>query len=66
MASRLIHFGKETSRWPEKSASRLACVTQTAVSNDEGNYVVPFLMPGRYTVAAELPGFERIYGFLKT
>ncbi len=34
-------------------------VTQTAVSNDEGNYVVPFLMPGRYTVSAELPGFKK-------
>ncbi|HEV8133011.1 MAG TPA: carboxypeptidase-like regulatory domain-containing protein [Acidobacteriota bacterium] len=30
-----------------------------AVSNDEGNYAIPFLLPGRYTVTAELPGFKK-------
>ena len=34
-------------------------VAQSVVSNDEGNYVVPFLMPGRYTVSTEMPGFKK-------
>ncbi|HEY2934169.1 MAG TPA: carboxypeptidase-like regulatory domain-containing protein [Acidobacteriota bacterium] len=34
-------------------------VKAEAVSNDEGNYTVPFLLPGRYTVTVELPGFKK-------
>ena len=29
----------------------------TAVTNGEGVYCIPFLQPGKYTVAAELMGF---------
>jgi hypothetical protein len=29
------------------------------VTNDEGNYITPFLNPGKYRVTAELPGFKR-------
>ena len=28
-------------------------------SNDAGNYVLPFLIPGRYTVTAEIQGFRK-------
>ncbi|MCI0420725.1 MAG: carboxypeptidase-like regulatory domain-containing protein, partial [Acidobacteria bacterium] len=31
----------------------------TAQSNEEGNYNVPFLAPGRYTVTAEANGFKK-------
>ena len=31
-----------------------------ALSNDEGNYNAPFLLPGTYTVTAEHTGFKRI------
>lgn len=33
--------------------------TQT-VTNDEGNYRIPFLPPGEYTVTVELAGFKKI------
>src|SRR2546422_10356703 len=33
-------------------------VTQTTVTDDTGNYVVPFLDSGEYRVTAELPGFK--------
>ncbi len=32
----------------------------TAVTNNEGVYLIPFLMPGPYTVSAELMGFKRV------
>jgi hypothetical protein len=32
---------------------------QTLISNDAGNYVVPALVPGTYSVMAELPGFKK-------
>src|SRR5215475_4481742 len=35
-------------------------VTAAAVSNQEGVYRVPSLVPGAYRVEAELPGFERL------
>lgn len=31
-----------------------------AASNQEGNFQVPFLLPGNYTVAVEHPGFKRV------
>ena len=34
-------------------------VSASAVSNAAGNYNIPFLLPGRYRVTAELPGFKR-------
>ena len=35
-------------------------VTTSALSNAEGIYLLPFLMPGRYTVSAELMGFKKL------
>src|ERR671926_1143652 len=32
--------------------------TEPATTNDEGNYTVPFLLPGRYTVKVEAQGFK--------
>lgn len=34
-------------------------VTTRSASNGEGNYVVPFLVPGTYTIAVEKSGFKR-------
>jgi len=34
-------------------------VTLTATSNADGNYFVPYLVPGRYNVAVEATGFKR-------
>ncbi|HEY7497270.1 MAG TPA: TonB-dependent receptor [Vicinamibacterales bacterium] len=31
----------------------------TAVTNNEGNYSIPFLRPGKYTLTAELTGFQK-------
>jgi hypothetical protein len=33
-------------------------VSTAAMSNAEGNYIVPFVLPGRYTVTVELSGFR--------
>jgi hypothetical protein len=33
--------------------------TRKTLTNDEGNYSVLFLDPGRYRISAELPGFKR-------
>src|SRR6478672_11974722 len=33
-------------------------VTVSTVSNSEGNYEIPFLLPGRYRLIAELTGFK--------
>src|ERR1044071_8558956 len=33
-------------------------LTETATTNDEGNYTVPFLLPGRYTVKVEAQGVK--------
>jgi hypothetical protein len=35
-------------------------VTSETVTNDEGNYKVPFLSPGNFSVTAELTGFKKI------
>ncbi|MPY89388.1 MAG: hypothetical protein GEU99_15855 [Luteitalea sp.] len=35
-------------------------VASTAVTNDNGNYAVPFLTPGTYNVTAELSGFKAV------
>ena len=40
-----------TNMQPTKSA--------TAVTNTEGNYTVPFLRPGSYTLSVELSGFQK-------
>src|SRR5262245_50782460 len=37
----------------EKNAS------QTLISNDDGSYVFPALLPGTYSISAELPGFKK-------
>src|SRR3954463_14591590 len=34
-------------------------VAVTAKTNDSGNFVVPYLTPGVYTVSAELAGFKK-------
>jgi Carboxypeptidase regulatory-like domain/TonB dependent receptor len=34
-------------------------VTTTSETNDTGNYVFPFLVPGRYQLAVEQPGFKK-------
>ena len=34
-------------------------VTISAVSNDQGNYEIPYLLPGQYRIEAELAGFKR-------
>lgn len=34
-------------------------ITRSSQTNESGNYVVPDLPPGTYTVTAELPGFKR-------
>lgn len=35
-------------------------VETSVVSNDNGEYLVPFLLPGKYTVRIEHPGFKRV------
>ena len=35
-------------------------VAASALTNAEGIYLIPFLTPGRYTVAAELMGFKKL------
>jgi hypothetical protein len=35
-------------------------VASTTVTNAEGNYTIPYLIPGRYTVLAELSGFKKV------
>src|SRR5262245_17273580 len=34
-------------------------VSQMIVTNDAGNYVFPALIPGAYSVSAELPAFKK-------
>src|SRR5262245_5056657 len=34
-------------------------VVSTIVSNEAGAYTIPSLVPGTYTVSAELPGFQK-------
>src|SRR5262245_14303532 len=34
--------------------------TQSARSNEDGNYQVPFLLPGNYSVRIEHPGFKSV------
>src|SRR5881296_3274032 len=34
-------------------------IAKSAVTNDAGQYAVPFLQPGTYSVAAELTGFKK-------
>ena len=34
-------------------------ITRNALTNETGNYNVPFLAPGNYDVTAELPGFRK-------
>lgn len=35
-------------------------VPSTTTTNDDGNYAIPYLAPGKYTVIVELPGFKKI------
>ena len=35
-------------------------ITLTATANAEGNYFLPYLVPGKYAVSAELPGFKKL------
>src|SRR5437762_99787 len=42
------------------TATNLATnVASTVVTNTEGNYAIAYLIPGRYTVHAELAGFKK-------
>jgi len=34
-------------------------VSVQVISNDEGNYTVPYLLPARYTVSTDMPGFKK-------
>jgi hypothetical protein len=38
--------------------SQATNLTDTATTNEEGNYTIPFLLPGRYTVKVEAQGFK--------
>jgi len=42
-----------------KITNRDTGVTTTAVTNEQGNYAAPFLIPGFYNLAAEKTGFKR-------
>lgn len=42
------------------ATSNATGVTQTTASNGEGNYRLDFLVPGEYTITAELTGFKKI------
>jgi hypothetical protein len=42
-----------------KVVSDTTGVVVSTKSNDAGNYVLPFLIPGRYTVTAEIQGFRK-------
>ncbi len=42
-----------------KAVSATTGVTVSTRSNDAGNYVLPFLVPGLYTVSAEIQGFRK-------
>ena len=35
-------------------------VTRTSVTNDAGNYLISALLPGRYRIIAEAPGFKQM------
>lgn len=35
-------------------------ITLTAAANSEGNYFLPYLVPGKYAVSAELTGFKKL------
>jgi hypothetical protein len=35
-------------------------VASTTVTNTEGNFTIPYLIPGKYTVKAELSGFKKV------
>ncbi|MBY0504820.1 MAG: carboxypeptidase-like regulatory domain-containing protein [Bryobacteraceae bacterium] len=35
-------------------------ITLSATANAEGNYFLPYLVPGKYTVSAELTGFKKL------
>ena len=39
--------------------NELTGVTQTQTTNDEGRFVHPFLLPGKYEISVEKPGFQR-------
>ncbi len=34
-------------------------VSVQAISNEEGNYTVPYLLPARYTISTDMPGFKK-------
>jgi len=34
-------------------------ISVQVISNDEGNYTVPYLLPARYTVSTDMPGFKK-------
>src|SRR5204862_2082059 len=34
-------------------------VELTAITNESGNYVLPYMLPGTYTLQAQAPGFKK-------
>ncbi|MFB3904504.1 MAG: carboxypeptidase regulatory-like domain-containing protein [Acidobacteriota bacterium] len=34
-------------------------VSVQALSNEEGNYTIPYLLPGSYTISTDIPGFKK-------
>jgi hypothetical protein len=42
-----------------KALNTATNVTVSGVTNEQGNYEVPYLLPGNYQVTAELRGFKR-------
>src|SRR5262245_28516583 len=63
--------GQITGRISDTSGGRLPGVTVTAThvatnvatpttSNSDGEFAIPFLTPGTYTVTAELSGFKKL------
>lgn len=42
-----------------KATNAATNVTASSVTNEQGNYEIPYLLPGLYQVSAELPGFKK-------
>ena len=42
-----------------RAANSATGVELTAVTNESGNYVLPYMLPGTYTLEAQAPGFKK-------